>query len=261
MSTLVRFLAWMLALVVVTLPVVAVLNGWIASDRWPLQRMQLTGEFRQVDEAQVREAILPHIGAGFFALELEGLRGALAELPWVAQVEVRKRWPDVLEVSLVEHRAWARWGEDRLLSDRGHVFSAPDAGSFQALPALSGPEPRIREVVAFYNRAQERFAGTGFRVVAVDLDARGGWSLRLDDGTDVVIGRADADARLARFTRLLPQLLAKEGRPLARADLRYTNGFALVWAAPGQARAPAQALPVGLPNVPRSPFPVPGLPT
>ena len=36
--------------------------------------------------------------------------------------------------------------------------------------------------------------------------------------------------RIARFARLMPQLLAQQAQRLVRADLRYTNGFALSWA-------------------------------
>ena len=37
--------------------------------------------------------------------------------------------------------------------------------------------------------------------------------------------------RLERFAPLLPRLAAQHpGQRLARADLRYTNGFSLVWA-------------------------------
>jgi cell division protein FtsQ len=38
---------------------------------------------------------------------------------------------------------------------------------------------------------------------------------------------------MERFAALLPNLLAQNStRRLQRADLRYTNGFALTWAAP-----------------------------
>ena len=36
-------------------------------------------------------------------------------------------------------------------------------------------------------------------------------------------------ARLARFARMLPQLRNDPARRIVRADLRYTNGFAIVW--------------------------------
>jgi len=63
----------------------------------------------------------------------------------------------------------------------------------------------------------------------------------LDDGPEVIVGRSDARPRLGRFARLLPQLMAQPQRLLRRADLRYTNGFALQWA---DAPAAAAAAPV-----------------
>jgi cell division protein FtsQ len=53
--------------------------------------------------------------------------------------------------------------------------------------------------------------------------------MTLSNGTELLVGRDDARLRLERFARLLPQLLAQKGQPLSRADLRYTNGFALRW--------------------------------
>ena len=57
--------------------------------------------------------------------------------------------------------------------------------------------------------------------------------------------RAFSPLRLTRFAGLLPQLLSQKQQPLARADLRYTNGFALSWKqqAPGQAGSPPDASP------------------
>lgn len=232
MNAATRLSAWGLALLLLALPVAAVLNGWIASERWPMRRLQVTGEFHQVDAEQVRATVLPLLGNGFFAVRLEAVRAAIAGMPWVERVEVRKRWPDVLEVALVERRAYARWGGDRLLSDRGVLFGAEGRG-LEALPDFDGPDSRVDDVVALHNQARQLFAGTGQVVQGVRLSPRGGWSLTLRDGTEVVVGRDDAEARLARFTRLLPQLVAAEQRQLLRADLRYTNGFALVWAEPG----------------------------
>ena len=42
-----------------------------------------------------------------------------------------------------------------------------------------------------------------------------------------------------KISSLLPQLLSQKQLPLARADLRYTNGFALSWTvAPPRPAAP-----------------------
>ena len=228
MSAIVRLAAWVLAIGLVALPVVAVLNGWIAGERWPMRRLAVTGEFAQVDEAAVRAAVLPHVQRGFFAVDLDGVRAAVAALPWVAHVEVRKRWPDRLEVSLGEYKPVARWADGRMLSEQGQLFAAPE-GAGAGLPLFEGPEDRAAELMAFHGIARPLFLPLGLRVERVRLSARGSWSLVLDDGTEVEAGRGDPQARLARFARMLPQLRRDPARRVARADLRYTNGFAIVW--------------------------------
>jgi len=229
MNGLIRLLAWALALAMVTLPVVAVLNGWVAADHWPIQRLRLTAEYERVSAEQVRTTVAPQLGRGFFAIDLAEVQRAVASLPWVDSVEVRKRWPDLIEISLREHRAYARWGTQQLLSDQGELFTASGIDELQGLPTLDGPIARVAEVVALYSEAQRLFAGTGLRVSGVHLSARGSWNLTLADGARVVIGRADPQQRLQRLIRVLPKLLAGEARAFEGIDLRYTNGFAVRW--------------------------------
>ena len=230
MNAALRILTWLLALALVALPVVAVVNGWIGAERWPLTRLRAHGEFKRVDAAQLRAVVLPYAKQGFFAVRLQDAQDAVEKLPWVERAEVRKRWPDVMEIEVVEHRPFARWGADRLLSEHGRLFPIPKGLALDALPQLGGPDSQVQEVVALYNESRELFTPIGFKVDSLVMDRRGSWSLALDNGTEVVVGRADARPRLGRFARMLPQLLARNALPLQRADLRYTNGFALSWA-------------------------------
>ncbi|MBJ7576045.1 cell division protein FtsQ/DivIB [Luteimonas sp. MC1828] len=230
MNALARILAWTLAVALIALPVVAVVKGWIGAERWPLRTLRINDNLQQVDAAKVREAVLPYATQGFFAIRLDEARSAVAVLPWVDHAEVSKTWPDVLEVRVHEHRPFARWGTDSLLSQQGKVFPAAGVTAPAGLPILHGPAARTADVVALYNESRTLFAPTGYGVTALLLDSRGSWTLVLSNNTEVVIGSHEARLRLARFARLLPQLMAQTPRPLARADLRYTNGFALTWA-------------------------------
>lgn len=229
MNALLRILAWTLAITLVALPVVAVVNGWIGAGRWPLRTLRVQGELKRVDDITLQKTLLPYARRGFFAVRLADAQAAVAKLPWVEHAEVRKRWPDVLEVLIVEHRPFARWGKGRLLSEQGRLFPAAGVVVPKGLPLLDGPDSRTAAVVALYNQSREQFATGGNDVAGVALDRRGSWSLTLTSGTQVVIGSSEARLRLARFARLLPVLLAQQRLPLARADLRYTNGFALQW--------------------------------
>ncbi|WP_141455690.1 cell division protein FtsQ/DivIB [Pseudoxanthomonas sp. z9] len=279
MNAVLRILAWLLAVALVALPVVAVVNGWIGADRWPLTRLRVHGEFERVDPAQLRAVVLPYARHGFFAVRLQEAQDAVERLPWVERAEVRKRWPDVMEISIVEHRPFARWGKDRLLSEHGRLFPTPKALQDLKLPQLGGPDSQVKEVVSLYNEARQLFAPLGLAVETLTMDRRGSWTLTLGNGTEVVIGRADARPRLSRFVRMLPQILARQGQPLLRADLRYTNGFALSWGAVkpavGNRESGIEAAisgspptvasivpdPGALPSIPHSPFPIPGLAT
>ena len=253
MNALVRIAAWVLAVALVLLPVVAVLNGWIGGSRWPMRHLVVTGEFRQVSDARVRSVVLPHVQHGFFAVDLPAIRASLAALPWVQKVEVRKRWPDRIEVALVEYRPMARWGADRMLSERGDIFPAP-AGPHDRLPLFEGPDDHAAELMAFHSQARPMFLAAGLQVRRVRLSARGSWNLLLSDDTEIEVGRGDPWLRLARFARLLPRLEDSNGH-IARADLRYTNGFALVW------RQPARSASVGAASAATPPVAAKAAPT
>jgi cell division protein FtsQ len=230
MNAVLRIAAWIIAIALVTLPVAAVLNGWIGGSRWPMRHLAVTGEFRLVSDAQVRDAVLPAVHDGFFAVHLDQVRDAVKKLPWVRRVEVRKRWPDRLEVSVSEYRPLARWGDKQMLSENGELFPAP-ATAMTALPIFAGPLDRRSDLITLYSDAKPLFLGSGLHVTQVGLSARGSWNLRLSDGMEIEVGRNDPELRLQRFARLLPRLRSRDPRVLVRADLRYTNGFALTWQA------------------------------
>ena len=229
MKALFRLTAWTLAIALVVLPVAEVLNGWIGGERWPMRHLRVSGEFNLVSDQQVRETVLPNVNNGYFAVNLEQVRQNIAALPWVKQVDVRKRWPDRLEVTVAEYKPLARWGEKKLLAENGEIFTIPKNAKLK-LPLFVGPDANTSDMMSFYSYAKPLFLGMGLQVQSIHVSARGSWSLTLSDGLEIEVGRGEPQQRLARFARLMPQIKNDElKRQLIRADLRYTNGFALSW--------------------------------
>lgn len=230
MAWFLRFAAWTLAVALAVLPVVGVLNGWFAAQRWPISKLSVQAQYQRVDEAAIRDAVAPLAAAGFFAVDLEAVRAAVAQLDWVASVEVRKRWPDALVLVVTEHQPFARWGEDHVVSAEGVVFTQPASGMPEHLPNFEGSRERLPDLVSTYNAVHPLFALHGGQLESIRLSGRGSWSFRLLDGTTVMAGRGEPVARLQRFLPLLAAVKRADGRVLERADLRYANGFALRWA-------------------------------
>ena len=229
-SFLLKLIAWGIALTLVALPIIGVLNGWFANDRWPVTKLDVRAEFNHVSAEQIRAAVSPHLGEGFFAVDLADVRSAVAKLPWVERAEARKRWPDSIELVVYEQQPYARWGEDRLINRHGRVFSVAGVEGVQGLPELSGPDDRLEDVLQFHAECLKEFSGSGLIVNAVALSSRGGWKLTLANGATIEIGRENARERLKRFLDAWPKLIAGRTDTLATVDLRYANGFALRWA-------------------------------
>ena len=69
-------MGWILALALVALPVVAVVNGWVGGERWPLRTLRVQGDLhagRRVAVARGGAAICA--SRGFFAVQLIGCAG------------------------------------------------------------------------------------------------------------------------------------------------------------------------------------------
>lgn len=226
-----KLVAWGIALTLVALPILGVLNGWFASDRWPVTRLSVNAEFEHVSAEQIRAAAQPLLGKGFFALDLDGVRDAVVKLPWVERAEVRKRWPDTVDLLVYEQQPYARWGLQRLVNRQGHLFSVAGAEGLQGLPRLAGPDDRLDDVLRFYADSLREFSGSGLVIDAVVLSPRGGWRVELASGTVIELGRTDALPRLRRFLDVWPRLAGTHPGSPAYVDLRYENGFAMRWAA------------------------------
>ena len=191
MNAALRILTWLLALALVALPVVAVVNGWIGAERWPLSKLRVQGELTRVDPAQLQATVLPYAKRGFFAVRLEDAKRAVEQLPWVERADVRKRWPDVLEVRITEHKPFARWGNDKLLSEHGRLFPMPKELTGLDLPQLGGPESQVQEVTALCDSivilGRGRVIASG---TAADLVAQSGETL-LEDAFVRLLGSGE----------------------------------------------------------------------
>jgi len=232
-----RTLTWLVALTLITLPVIAVVNGWVGSERWPLNTLRIhpapgQASLERTDLAALRETLKPFAEHGYFAISLQDAQHALQQIPWVQSVRLRKYWPDILDIQISEHRPFARWGDARVLTEQGRIFPAEGTPLPDGLPLLDGPESRAADVVRLYITARTLFAAEGIEIERLTLDARGSWRFSLTSGTEVILGSRDTPRRLRRFARMLPGLLAQSPHLLQRADLRYSNGFALLWTTP-----------------------------
>lgn len=189
-----------------------------------LREVRVSGELAHVTRDQVEAIVKRELKGNFFTLDLGLARRAFEKLPWVRSVNVRREWPDRLDVALEEHVPLARWGSMALVDRHGEVFEAAYDG---ALPVFIGPQASAQEIAIQYEYFRRSLGAIGLTPSQVQLSPRRAWQIRLGNGTVLELGRERTEARLDRFVAVYARTVGRLQRRLDYIDLRYPNGFAV----------------------------------
>lgn len=216
---------------------VAALGWWaLRHPLFAIGGIVVQGDVTHNSAATLRANVAPRLAGNFFTVDLRRAREAFEEVPWVRHAVVRRQFPNRLRVELQEHEALAFWGdsESRLVNTQGEVFEAnPGDVEEEGMPRLAGPEGTAPMVLAMYRGLQPLLQKLDLGIEQVVLTGRGGWSMHLDSGAVVELGRGTSEEVLARgqrFAQTLTQVTAKYGRrpeALVTADLRHADGYAV----------------------------------
>jgi cell division protein FtsQ len=193
-----------------------------------IRQVSLDGPLYRANPAHVAAVIREELRGTFFTLRLADARASLQRVPWVKSVALRRRWPDRLEVTVIEHEVLARWNENALVDTEGEAFSADFDGE---LPQLTGPEGSAALVAARFRDFGAALATRALAISELQLSARGSWRLKTTGNPSLTIdlGRNAPDERLSRFVAYYARTLgalARAGTRVHYVDLRYRNGFA-----------------------------------
>jgi cell division protein FtsQ len=201
----------------------------------PVTSVKIRGEFLLVSRQQVADQVYEAMGSSFMTLKLDNIKAQLERQPWIDRVRVERRWPDQLEVTVIEHKPIARWGASDALNHRGEVIELKQAQDervqqlLQGLPRLSGLSGMEAEVMEQYQTLSKMLSERGLVLAQLQMDATRSWSATLEDGTEINIGREQVAARAKRFLKVYERQLKQRWAELDRIDLRYFNGVAVHW--------------------------------
>jgi len=214
--------------------VLAGILGWVGSvltdpRTLPFKAVQVDGSFVHVDAKAVRDAAAPYLTGNFFTVDVGEVQHAVEALPWVRYAEVRRLWPDRIEIVVTEQAAVALWGNDALVNDAGDVFHPPRATFPAGLPYLQGPDGSGPLLTTAYRNMSQILAPLKLQIAQLVVDERRAWQLQVSDGMHVTLGRGEPYGRLLRLVRFYNRVLQGQEAAVEQVDLRYGNGFAVRW--------------------------------
>jgi len=216
------------SLVVIALVIWGVLE-FQSTQTLPIKNVEVKSEFNRVTEKQIQAIVAKNDLGGFFDTDVHAITESMRELPWLETVTVRRVWPDTLQLEIRERKAIAYWNKSGLLTVDGVVFS-PKVDSYPSdLPQLFGPDGTEKNVLKNYIVLNADLQRLDLNINELKLDKRRAWTVHLDDGTILDLGRQEINIRMQRFIGIYSDYIATQKEDIEVVDLRYTNGFAVRW--------------------------------
>ncbi|SER53992.1 cell division protein FtsQ [Rhizobium sp. NFR03] len=177
----------------------------------------------QTSEIDILQEIGLDGATSLVALDIDAARQAIAKMPWVEEVTVRKVYPGTIEVNLKERKAFGIWqhGSDlSLIEKSGSVIAPLRDNKFAELPLFVGRDAETA-AAGFYARFAD-WPEIASRVKAYVRVAGRRWDLILDNGVMVKLPEQDLDRAMQVLSTMEEgqQLLERD---IAAVDLRLED--------------------------------------
>ncbi len=194
-----------------------------------IKYVRTEGVFQYISKSEVKEILLPLVKTGFFSADIEAIKEAVEQMPWVDKVSVKRVWPDAIDIKVYEQAAVARWGNNSLLNVRGEVFTPSNVDRFDHLPMLVGPSGQQQKVLEIMKGISTTLTDRALGLTEFVIDERRSWRIVLSNGTEVLLGRKEQLKSFQRFLKTLQLFEPEHIDAMAKVDLRYPNGYTVLW--------------------------------
>ncbi len=187
-----------------------------------IENVKVSGNV-ETSEIDILESLGLDGTTSLVALDVQAARAALAGLPWVQDVDVRKIYPGTVEIKLKERKAYAIWqhgSELSLIEKSGSIIIPLRDNKFTNLPLFVGRDAEL--ATATFDPQFAAWPDLKGRVKAYIRVAGRRWDLRLENGIVIRLPEHDMERAMARLSMLDAenQLL---DRDIIAVDLRLED--------------------------------------
>lgn len=195
----------------------------------PIKYVRTEGVFQYLGKDEIKSALEPLVSTGFFEADMQAIHLAVAKLPWVESVAVKRIWPDAIDIKIKEKKPYVRWGRDSLMTEQGVIFTPKSIDQQKHLTILNGPAQQQTKVLEIMKGIKTALADQSLELAEFTVNDRWAWKIKLTTGLEIQLGREEQLKKLQRFLKTLAVLGQEQVDAMAIVDLRYPNGYAVSW--------------------------------
>lgn len=195
---------------------------------FPIKHIKISGDLTYVKQRHLQQIILPFLARGFFRLDSQGLKTQILHEPWIANVTLKRFWPDTLTVNFVTKKPVAFIGKYGVIDDKGNIF-IPDNEALSGLdlPIFVTPLGQQKHLLQIYNTMKPMLAKLNLKIKVLKLANQHYWYLKLSNGLSVYLSQSQPYSELERLIDVYSDVIASKVAMVDYVDLRYAHGMAV----------------------------------
>lgn len=194
-------------------------DNLVADAGFGISAVHLSGNARTQPSA-ILAALGFEPGQSIFGADIQSARQRLLALDWVADAQVRRQYPDLIAVALVEKLPFALWQNSNglyVVERSGRVITRAQASTYPRLPLFLGDTPPLAGAELVDAIATHRAVVARVKAMQRVSDRR--WNLLLDDGVMVKLPETGWQQQLDELEHLIVDKGVLE-RDIEEIDLR-----------------------------------------
>ena len=193
----------------------------------PIETIDLNGDFKRVSKKVIQKNISNITGQGYLNFNINELKLTIESVSWVQSATVVKKWPDKIEVTIIEDDVIGLWNNQSVLNSSGEVFNVDKRTIPSNLIKFYGPEGTNKTVYENYIIFNNELVGRGLILESMEFSVLGSWSLTIRPKIKIKLGKSEISQRFDRFLLVWDESLLDNYDQISYIDFRYTEGFAL----------------------------------
>ncbi|WP_443748323.1 cell division protein FtsQ/DivIB [Asticcacaulis solisilvae] len=190
--------------------------------------------------SDITKALDVHRGDPLALMDLNAVQKSVENVGWVKQATVRRQFPDLLVVTIVQRPRLAVWqyqGKDTVIDDQGQVIPEAHAVNFLNLPLVvgEGANESAADILELMN-ARPALMQKTYALVRVNTRR---WDIHLKNGAIIKLPALNQDQAMSRLDMLMGQHRVLD-QGFAEIDLLDPNALQVV---PLDSHSAAQSAP------------------
>lgn len=201
--------------------------GWQLLDQ-PVETLRVKSDLSPGERAQVQAILSRNRLGGILSFRIDDLRQTLEEMDWAREIEIKRRWPDTVEIVLTREQPIARWGDDQFVTASSEIVSLPD--TYPNLPRFDVALSGVKQTLRVFRLVDQMVSPSSLALEELRQNAYGEWQVKFAQGFNVQLGVDRLGERIERFLRVYDAASADADRTILYVDVRYASGAAVRFA-------------------------------